>query len=293
MGFKSSMIVPLNAGGRTIGDLALVSAESGRRFTEDDLAIAQELAARCALAVDNARLYAEAQDAIRLRDEFLAIASHELRTPLTGLLGNVELLERRAGRDQVEPARLQRTAGTIRDQAHRLQRLVNQLLELSRIQTGLFAIERRPLDLAVLLRSVAEELRPALRQHQLNLEDVAEPLIVEGDQHALEQVFHNLLGNSIKYSPRGGPIDVCIERRDGFASVAISDRGIGIPNEAVSNIFQRFYRAANVRGDQISGFGLGLYLVKEIVSRHDGEVTAFSTEGEGSTFTVRLPLSSV
>jgi signal transduction histidine kinase len=181
---------------------------------------------------------------------------------------------------------------TIGEQGRRLQRLVTQILDLSRIQMGMFALEPRPLDLSAVVQSVVEEFRPTLRQHDLRLEGVAEPAIVDGDQRALEQVLLNLLGNAVKYSPRGGPIMVRLEQQDGSAALTVGDQGIGIPMAAQPHLFQRFYRATNVRADQFSGFGLGLYLVKEIVSRHNGSVEVASTEGQGSAFTVRLPLAS-
>ena len=289
LGFRSSMVVPLQAGGRTIGDLALVVAESGRRYADDDLAFAQELAVRCALAIDNARLYREAQQAIQVRDEFLAIASHELKTPLTGLIGHIALLKRRFERDHSHNHRDLRSLERITDQAERLRKLVVDILDLSRIQLGVFAAERRPMDLSALVGEVVKEMQPTLWQHQLELHGATAPLMIDGDRQAMEQVLQNLLGNAVKYSPNGGTITLRVEQQDGQIFLEVTDPGIGIPAAAQPHLFDRFFRAENVREQQISGFGIGLFLVNQVVGLHGGTVRVMSREGDGSTFLICLP----
>jgi signal transduction histidine kinase len=130
---------------------------------------------------------------------------------------------------------------------------------------------------------------PAGSAHTLTCDCPTDGVVVDGDALRLEQVLHNLIQNAIKYSPLGGPIAVQVAQRAEQAAITVTDRGIGIPRDAQANLFQRFYRAGNVRDDSISGMGIGLYVVKEIVSRHGGTVEVVSTEGEGSTFIVRLP----
>lgn len=293
LGLKSAMIVPLIARGQTLGTISFMSAESGRRFSADDLAVAEDLAHRAALAIDQARLYSEAQQAVHLRDEFLSIAAHELKTPVTALLGYTQVLQRRAAREDSANARDQRALSVIAAQSERLARLIGRLLDISRIETGYFTIEQQLMDLSALVERVTGEMLPTLHMHTLVCSGIDEPLMLYGDETRLEQVFQNLLQNAVKYSPEGGQIAVSVERHDGYASVSISDQGIGIPEAARERLFQRFFRASNVSAATISGMGIGLYVVREIVSRHAGTVTVESIEGQGSTFIVRLPLTSL
>jgi signal transduction histidine kinase len=168
--------------------------------------------------------------------------------------------------------------------------MVAALLDIARIETGQLSINRAPLDLCELVRRVGEEARPQAENHPIAITCPAEPLMIEGDDLRLEQVLQNLIQNAIKYSSPGSPVDVRVERRGAYATVAVVDRGIGIPKEALSQLFQRFYRAPNVDERQISGMGIGLYVVREIISLHDGTIEVESVEGQGSTFTVRLPV---
>lgn len=141
-----------------------------------------------------------------------------------------------------------------------------------------------------LVGRLVDEIRPTLEKHTLLLRGSDKPLMIEGDELRLEQAIQNLIGNAIKYSPVGGAIHVRVEQRDNHACVAVSDQGIGIPAEALAEIFERFYRAKNAGEQQIPGMGLGLYVVKQIVILHDGEIHVESKEGAGSTFTICLPL---
>ena len=288
----SEMCVPLLLRGQIFGTITFALAESGRRYEPADLTLAEELARRVSLAVENAQLYREAQDAVRARDQFLSIASHELKTPLTSLLGHAQLLQRRHMRDGVLPERDLRALRVIVGQVERLDKLVVAMLDFSRIQTGQLSIERDLLDLRALTQRVVEEAQLAVERHTITLGGLDEPLNIEGDELRLEQALQNLIGNAIKYSPEGGVIRVRLGRRAAWAYVTVADQGIGIPEEALPRLFQRFYRAGNVSAQQISGLGLGLYVVKEIVSLHGGEVDVTSREGRGSTFTMRLPLAT-
>jgi signal transduction histidine kinase len=146
------------------------------------------------------------------------------------------------------------------------------------------------MELCSIARALVDELQPALEQHTIQLECDADALIVAGDAGRLEQVVQNLLQNAVKYSPAGGVVTVRVYRQNDRANLSVSDQGIGIPEVAQANLFQQFYRATNVEAQQIQGMGIGLYVVKEIVTVHDGEITVQSREGEGSTFTISLPL---
>ncbi len=289
-GLRSCMIVPLQARGRPLGAITFATSGSQRHYEPADLALAEDLARRAAVAIDNARLYQEAQKAVRARDNFLSIAAHELKTPLTSLLGYADLLRRRAGRDGATD-RDQRAVQVICEQSKRLNRMIAALLDLSRIQTGQLSIEHGLFDLGALARRIVEEVQSTLQQHTLELVLPEEPIMIEGDELRLEQVLQNLIGNAIKYSPDGGPVTVQVERRGDRATLSVRDQGMGIPVEALPRLFQRFYRANNANDQHISGMGVGLFVVKEIVSLHGGMIDVVSNEDEGSTFTVYLPIS--
>jgi PAS domain S-box-containing protein len=229
------------------------------------------------------------QQALMARDQFFSIAAHELRTPLTSLLGNAELLQRRMSRSGLSE-RDQRALRVIVEQGRRLNQLIAALLDVSRLELGQFNLQLLPLELGSFVRRIVDELLPSLDQHQVMVALDNEPLLVQGDELRLEQVFQNLLQNAVKYSPDGGQIAVTLQRQNRRAVVTIADQGIGIAEEARSQLFQRFYRAAGSHSN-ISGLGVGLYVVKEIVDRHGGEVWVTSEEGAGSTFFVALPLA--
>jgi PAS domain S-box-containing protein len=291
IGATSVMIVPLTARGRTLGALTLIYAESGQHYDTDDLALAEELARRAALALDNARLYQEAQAAIRLRDQFFTVASHELKTPLTSMMGYAEMLSNLASSDAPRGEREQRAVRTIFDQTQRLNRMMTALLDVSRIETGQLSLDRAPMDLAALAQRVINDLQLGVQRHRLELRVPDAPVVVMGDELRLEQVLQNLVQNAIKYSPHGGTIHVRVEAHGDTARAAVSDEGIGIPADALPKLFARFYRARNVESWHITGMGMGLFVVKEIMTLHGGTVMVESVEGEGSTFTIQLPMN--
>ncbi|MDP9309817.1 MAG: GAF domain-containing sensor histidine kinase [Chloroflexota bacterium] len=249
-----------------------------------------ELDARRQAEAEQARLYRAAQDAIREREALLSIASHELKNPLAGLLGYAHLLQRRATCEINLPERDQRALQAIVTQAERLNGMLTDLLDISRLDSGQFAVEQLPLDLSTLVHAVVAEVEPTLVRHTVTVQDADNPIMVLGDQERLAQVLRNLLGNAIKYSPAGGQITIQLAAEHKLACLSIQDQGIGIPEEALPNLFQRFYRAPNATGLTINGFGIGLYVVKEIVTRHGGTITVTTTEGQGTTFTMCVPL---
>jgi signal transduction histidine kinase len=232
---------------------------------------------------------AAAEVAITLRDQFLSVASHELRTPVTVLLPTLELVERRLSPTIHADERLRRGFATLHRQLARLQALIGAMLDVSRLQRGQLSIAHDPVDLAGLVRTVVDEVRPLAESHTIELGIPEGAIFVRGDAVRLSQVLLNLLQNAIKYSPDGGPIRVGVARTAGEVAVSVSDQGIGIPADAVAHLFERFYRAPPVRSEHISGMGIGLYVVGEVVALHGGKVTVSSVEGVGSTFTIRLP----
>ncbi len=287
---RSTVAAPLTARGRLIGSLWFGSGPSRHPFAAHDRELVEDLAQRAALAIDNAYLYQGAQKAIQARDEFLTIAAHELKTPVTSLVGYTQVVQRRATREKTLSERDRRGLQVIAGQAERLSRLINSLLDVSRIQSGHFTLNCRSIDLCEVIRDVADEVHPILEHHELMLECPDAPALINGDVLRLEQMLQNLIQNAIKYSPGGGTIFLSVERRTGDVAITISDQGLGIPASAVPQLFQRFYRADNIAGSNISGMGIGLFVVHEIVSRHGGRVEVNSVEGEGSSFRVYLPL---
>lgn len=289
MKIGSRIVVPLPARGRILGTITLLSSQPGRYHTNDRL-MAEDLGHRAALAIDNARLYQEAQAAIEIRNQFLSIASHELKTPLTTLLGHTQGLQRRLMREDLLSERDQRALSVIEQQALRLTKQIDTLLDLSRIELGQFNLEQAEVDLAALSRRIVAELEPTLERHALQATIPEAALLILGDATRMEQVIQNLLQNAIKYSPNGGAVNIAVERQGNIAVLTVSDQGVGIPETARPYLFQRFYRASNVSGRNISGMGIGLYLVNLIVTLHHGAVEYSSAENQGSTFIVRLPL---
>lgn len=286
----SYIVVPLIVRDVVRGTILLAMAESGRRYSEEDRAVVTEIAQRCALAIENARLYLDAQRAIRTRDQFMTIASHELKTPLTSIIGFTSLILRRHERDAVLNERDARALQMVMHQSTRLNQLVSLLLDMGRIETGQLQIEPALLDIVALMRRTIEQVQLAVDRHTLTIDTAPATLMVMGDELRLEQVFQNLLYNAVKYSPLGGPVRVTITQSSDTVEIQVRDRGIGIPAAAQPHIFERFYRASNVNAQHISGMGVGLYVAREIVNRHGGSIAVQSTEGMGSTFTVMLPL---
>ncbi len=280
---ESTMILPLRARGRTIGILWLYSSDAERLYGERDLALAEDLGGRIGLAIDNARLFQEAQEAVRIRDEFLAIASHELRTPLTPLKLQLGRLLR-----QTTDASTHEKLVLADGQVDRLTRLITQLLDVSRIASGRLVLDPEPVDLAEVVRREAEHASMEARKKGSELRIHANaPVVGVWDAARLEQVVANLLSNAIKYGD-GKPVDVDVSTREGVAYLDVRDHGIGIPTEHQTRIFERYERAVSAR--HFGGFGLGLWIVRQIVEASSGSIRVESVDGEGSRFIVGLPL---
>ncbi|HEU4321982.1 MAG TPA: PAS domain-containing sensor histidine kinase [Roseiflexaceae bacterium] len=231
----------------------------------------------------------KAEQAIKLRDQFLSLAAHELRTPLASILGNLQLLQRRINRENSMNGRDQRTLQIIADQTNRLNKMINSLLDVSRLETGQLSIEQKPVDLCTLLHRLVDEVQATLEQREIELQYGMPCAIIQGDELRLEQVFQNLVQNALKYSPPTSPVRVTIQHRAEWVDVEVCDQGIGIPADELPKLFQRFYRASNTTSS-VSGMGIGLHVVKEIVGLHGGQIAVQSVEGEGATFTVSLLL---
>jgi signal transduction histidine kinase len=266
----------------------LLATGQARRTLQQALANQEQNLAT--LSVEVARLYRETQAALQLRDEFIAVAAHELRTPVTALLGNAQLLLRRAERGDGIGERDQRAVRAIGALGEQLARLVERLLDSARLEGAQLTMAMEPLDMAELVERTIASLGPALGDHRILLRG-AGPLPIRGDQSRLGQLFVNLLSNAAKYSPPDTPITVELGRADNRATVTVSDHGIGIPEADLPHLFDRFFRASNAESSHTGGLGLGLYLAREIVQRHGGTIDVASVEGERSSFTVTLPLT--
>ncbi|HEU5011821.1 MAG TPA: ATP-binding protein [Roseiflexaceae bacterium] len=287
-GVVSMMIVPIQSSARFLGTMIVARDRNGVSYTQDDVVFATDLADRAALAIENDLLYRDAQQAIHMREVFLSIAAHELRTPLTALLGNAQILERRAMRNGVLTERDQRSLVIIQEQGQRLNTLIETLLDVSRLQLGHFTLSVQLFDFSAFVQRVVDEFGLTLHRHTIHA-TIAPGIVFKGDEMRMEQVLQNLLTNAVKYSPMGGIVDVRLEQLAEHIRLTITDQGIGIPLNEQSRLFAQFYRASNVDPKRISGLGIGLYLVHEIVAHHGGHVQVESVPEQGSTFRVYLP----
>jgi len=290
---RSSMCVPLRARGQTLGAVTFVCADSGRRYSPSDVALAQDLADRCALALDNARLHSQLQETIRAREAFLASLAHDLKTPLTASMGYAQLMRREAttaGRS-ASARRVAEWAAIIEENTARAAGLLDELLDIARLEAGhSLELGRRPTDLVALAERAATAHRRGKERHRITVGAQEPALVGAWDAARLARVLDNLLGNAVKYSPNGGEIAVRLMRDGPWAVLTVADHGLGIPAEDRSRIFERFQRGRNVAG-RVAGSGVGLAGVRHVVEQHGGSIAVESQEGVGSTFTVRLPLA--
>jgi signal transduction histidine kinase/ActR/RegA family two-component response regulator len=283
---RSVMVVPLRARGRILGALTLVSSDPARRYDAAALARAEEFVQHAALAVDNARLYREAQEANRLKDEFLGIVSHELRTPLTAIFAWVRLLRSR----RLDEDKVTRALAIIERNARAQSQVIDDLLDVSRIIFGKLRLDRHAVELRPVVEAAVESVRPLARARgvQLHLAPGSAPVL--GDVQRLQQIVRNLLDNAVKFTPSGGRVDVGIEQADDAVTVRVRDTGAGIGAAFLPYVFDRFRQADSSTTRPHGGLGLGLAIVRHLVELHGGTVKAASEgEGRGSTFTVALP----
>jgi PAS domain S-box-containing protein len=281
------LTVPLQVGDRLLGSITFVRPAA---YESSDVALATEFARRAAIAIENARLYRLAQEANRIKDQFLATLSHELRTPLTAILGWSRMLTI-GGLD----ADTMRTAcGTIERAAKTQAALIDDLLDLSKVVTGKLSLRNEPVELTSVIESALETVRLAADTKGIRL-DVApmnERAVVTGDPTRMQQIIWNLLSNAIKFSDAGSSVLVALERRNDAARIIVRDEGRGIGAAFLPHVFDPFRQADGAITREHGGLGLGLAIVKYLAELHGGSVTATSAgEGHGSTFIVTLPLA--
>ena len=292
LGLTSYICVPLVVAGRAIGAITLATAESNRRFTEDDLRFAEDIASRAAMAVDNAQSYRQLQRANRLKDEFLATLSHELRTPLNAIVGYARMV--RGGMMSGDKA--ERALETIERNSTMLTQMVEDLLDVSRIVSGKMRLNVQPIELPLVLQEAIETVRPAADAKRIKIHTVLDPQVgpIAGDPDRLRQVAWNLLSNAIKFTPKDGQVQVRLERINSHVEITVSDSGIGIDPDFLPHIFERFRQAEGGLTRQHPGLGLGLAIVRDLVEMHGGTVLASSPgPNTGATFSVRLPVMIV
>ena len=289
LGVRAGVRLALGAHGAPLGVLCLLSTRA-EGWSERELALLEELARRAALALEHAHLYRAAQQAIRLRDEFLSVASHELKTPLTGLRLQLLVLDRRVRQacGQQLPASSVQAMRVLHAQVDRLNRLVEELLDATRIRANKLPLKLEPVELGALVAELLEQVDADAHASSTPLELHCEgPVVGQFDRFRLSQVVLNLLSNALKYGA-GRPVHVRVAREAEHALLSVKDEGIGIAEQDQQRIFEQFARAVPTR--HFGGLGLGLYIARQVVLAHGGTLQVRSERGQGSTFTVKLPL---
>jgi len=289
IGFTSYICVPMIGRGHVLGIISMAITDSGRRFTEADLELAEVLAARATMAIENARLYREARDELQRRETFIAQLGHELRNPLSAIANAVAVLNTSRPDDE----RAIRLRDILKRQTSQLSRLVNDLLDVSRVTQGKISLNRLPLDLGELVTRCVETLKETdgADGRDIDVQFDADNLTIEADEVRVEQIILNLLTNAIKFTEPDGLIEVAVSREDGNALFTVTDDGAGISPDELPNIFKPFHQA-DVGSVEAGGMGLGLALVEQLTRLHGGSVAVSSPgPGQGSRFEVRLPLA--
>ena len=287
LGIRSAVVVPMPGRHTVLGVIGFVSPKPNR-YGSAELFFAQELARHISFALENARLYREAQEANRAKDEFLATLSHELRTPLNAILGWIQIL--RAKRlDEVTTAR---AFEAIERNAKAQAELIEDMLDVSRIITGRLRLELQPVELSSAVEGALDSVRPAAEAKGVRLEYMLDPNagVISGDPHRLQQIVWNLLSNAVKFTPAGGLVRVNLDRLDGEVKLTVRDTGKGISPQFLPYVFDRFRQAEIMISRTSGGLGLGLSIARHLVELHGGVIEA-SSEGEGcgATFTVTFP----
>jgi len=297
-GYRSALAVPLPIHGRVIGGLAVGDVE-GRVFTDEEVRLLERFAAQAAVALENARLYAEervarseAQAASQAKDDFLAVLSHELRTPLQAMLGWAHMLTS----GKLDDATVRRAAETIERNTRLQTQLIDDLLDVSGIVAGKLQLDERAVDLLPVIDAAIEAVRPMATAKGLHVETELDPSAgpVWGDPGRLQQVVWNLASNAVKFTPPAGRVEIRVARLAQQARLTVSDTGRGIEPELLPHIFDRFRQAESGSRRRHGGLGLGLAIARQLVEMHHGTIEAASEgEGRGATFTVTLPIMAM
>jgi signal transduction histidine kinase/CheY-like chemotaxis protein len=289
---RSYLAVPVKGrSGQVIGGLFFGHSEPGR-FAEIHERLAVGIASWASVSLENARMYSAAQEASRLKDEFLATLSHELRTPLNAILGYARML--RTG--ILGPDRHEKAIETIERNATSLTQIVEDVLDISRIVSGKLRLHVQPVELPEIVRNAVDAVTPAADARGIRLETVLDPQAapISGDPERLQQILWNLLSNAVKFTNKGGKVQVRLERVHSHVEVAVSDTGTGIAADFLPHVFERFRQADAGTARERGGLGLGLSIAKQLTEMHGGTIEAASGGlGQGATFLLKLPLMIV
>jgi signal transduction histidine kinase len=283
---------PIRVGGQLAGALSFSQIGRTREWTADDVRLVESVAQELRVAIAAAEAFERQRSAVaelerlnRAKSDFVSIVSHEFRTPLTGIQGFSEMMQS----EDLTLDEMREYAGDINKDAHRLNRMINEMLDLDKMESGRMQLHREPVDLNAIVTEAAERVRPNAPRHPITLRLDDQVGEMDGDRDKLTQVIANLLSNAVKYSPNGGEIVVSTRVEGGTAHLVVRDHGMGIPSESLEAIFERYGRVESRATRHIQGTGLGLPIVRQIVQLHGGTVWAESTVGEGSIFHVTLP----
>jgi signal transduction histidine kinase/CheY-like chemotaxis protein len=289
LGVRSAMAVPLKVHDRVLGVVTLVSAH--REYRDQDLELAEDLAHRAASALDNARLYRAAQESDRRKEEFLAVLAHELRNPLAPIVTSLDIL----GVESRNPAAQNRARAVMERQVGNLSRLIDDLLDVSRITRGRIELDKQQVDLETIVANAVETARPLLEKGRIGLTlGIAPGVHFEADPLRLEQVLTNLLRNAAKYTPPGGEVEVRGTATRDEVTLSVRDTGVGIGPELLPHIFDPFIQGPSPTHGAIGGLGIGLTLVRGLIELHGGTVRASSAgSGKGSEFVIHLPIERI
>jgi signal transduction histidine kinase len=289
-GLRSVLCAPIFVRGRAVSCLYVTHSRVGRLFGEEEERLAQFICTLAGAALENAAGFAQIEEAVRTRDEFLAIASHELKTPLTPLQLQIDDFQRVLRRRGMDDENVNQRLTTMARQTTRLSKLVENLLDLSRIAAGRLTLQPEEFDFAEMVRDVVKRLAPEADRLGCTLEvEAKHPVRGRWDQLRLEQVVSNLLANAVKYGA-AHPIEIAVQPVDGAVQLVMRDHGIGMSPQDAARVFERFERAVSVR--HYGGLGLGLYITRQIVEAHGGQISVDSALGNGATFTVVLPVDA-
>ncbi len=289
IGMTSVMMTPLLSEQKPVGVITFISSEAKRQFTKGDLLVADELAIRASLAIDNAKLYKKAQEAVSLRDDFISVASHELKTPVTSVKIFTQVLLKHAKKaaDEKSITSLEK----MDKQIDKLTDLIYNLLNISKIQSGRLEFEKKSFVFDDMITEVIDVMQHMAVAHKIILKGKSNCMLY-GDEDRLSQVVSNLISNAIKYSPHANKVVISVAVKGEHVKVSVRDFGIGMNKEHLDKVFGRFYRVSSNEDKTFPGLGIGLYISKEIINRHNGKLWVGSTEGGGSTFHFTIPLKS-
>ncbi len=292
LNFSSFIFVPLESRHEVIGVMTIGSMEKKFSYSDDDGIFIKELADRAGITVDKAKLYTEAQEAILSRDEFLAVASHELKTPLTSILLSLQLVLRRLEKSTTKidaSEEVIEAVGVGIQQSKRMSRLINDLLDVSETSSDYFQLYKEKVNLSELINDIKLKFEIILKEKKIQLIVKEEDKNIKGvwDKIRLEQAISNLISNAIKYG-NGKPISLMVKKVGSTVEIKVIDRGKGVKKEDRKKIFKVFNRGSDVK--HYKGIGVGLFLTRQIVEAHGGEIGLLSKVGDGSVFTIKLPI---